>query len=302
MVCSPEQARLNGAKSKGPKTEQGKAIAASNATKHGLLAKQPPLLVTEDLATFEGLIQGLIDQYQPDNPVEHFLVQQVAMAIVRQHRLWKVEVAIANAEMLKAQQRARFPDQITLPEGHTNMLSKRTPFSAVLSEEKVLLMKLICDVQYGLSEGLEKGKSDAIDSLRGSLNLNNRSAHLSAAVRECCGSLARWLDESWDGRRKRFLPDFQETKSRLAELLKLICQRIGEVEQTIADSRQLNLDIEQAEMKSHGVQQPEMFSRYQRSISRDLYDALDRLAAIQQRKSNGSMGSFGQNALGAEKP
>ena len=109
MVCSPEQARLNGAKSEGPTTEQGKAIAARNATKHGLLAKQPPLLVTEDLATFEGLMQGLIDQYQPENPVEHFLVQQVAMAMVRQYRLWTVETATANLEVLKAQRAAKFP-------------------------------------------------------------------------------------------------------------------------------------------------------------------------------------------------
>ncbi len=104
MVASPEICRINGAKSRGPMTPRGKAIAARNAIKHGLLAQQPPLLVTEDLATFEGLIQGLIDQYQPENPVEHFLIQQVAMGMLKQHRLWTVEAAIANIEILKAKQ------------------------------------------------------------------------------------------------------------------------------------------------------------------------------------------------------
>jgi len=56
-----------------------------------LLAKQPPLLVTEDLTTFEGLVQGLIEHYQPENSVEHFLVQQVAMGMLKQYRLWNLD-------------------------------------------------------------------------------------------------------------------------------------------------------------------------------------------------------------------
>lgn len=73
--------------SMGPKTEQGRAITARNATNHGLLAKPPPLLLTEDLTTFEGRLLQLILVDQPEKPVEHFLVQQVAMAVVRQYRL-----------------------------------------------------------------------------------------------------------------------------------------------------------------------------------------------------------------------
>lgn len=300
MVCSPEQARLNGAKSNGPKTEQGKAIAASNATKHGLLAKQPPLLVTEDLATFKGLMEGLIDQYQPDNPLEHFLVQQVAMAMVRQYRLWNVEAAIANVAILEAQQKHRFPDRITPPDVNHHLFTQRTPFSTVLGEEKTLLLKLICDVQYGLTEGFQESKPKALEALNETLKRNHRSAILCTPVRESCGSLAGWLDESWDGRKKRFLPDFQKTKACLAELLELICQRLAEINHAITDNKQLGLDIQQAEIESHGIQQPEMFSRYQRSINRDLHEALDRLEAMRQRKKECSMGSFGQIALTAE--
>ena len=91
--------RLNGAKSNGPKTERGKAIASKNGTKHGLLAEKPPLLATEKLETFNELMQGLVNQYQPANPVEWHLVQQVAMAMLRQHRLWAAEAALATQEM-----------------------------------------------------------------------------------------------------------------------------------------------------------------------------------------------------------
>lgn len=175
MVASPEICRINGAKSRGAISPRGKAIAARNATKHGLLAKQPPLLVTEDLATFEGLVQGLIDQYQPETPVEHFLVQQVAMGMLKQYRLWTVEAAIANLSILKAQQ----------------------------------------------------------------ANLANPPIGIAA---------------------------------------------VDEIEQGIREAR----------ITKQGIQQPEMFDRYQRQINRDLYEALDRLDAIQQRRHRGSMGSFGQ--------
>jgi hypothetical protein len=100
MVASPEVCRLNGAKSKGPKTERGKAIAARNATKHGLLATQPPILVSEDLETFQGLVQNLVDEYEPVGPVEWHWVQTIAMCIQRQHRLWGAEAALGNAQLL----------------------------------------------------------------------------------------------------------------------------------------------------------------------------------------------------------
>jgi hypothetical protein len=84
MVASPEICRLNGAKSRGPTSSSGKAIAS--ATKHGILSQQPPILATEDLESFQGIVQGLIDEYQPQTSTEHLLIQQVAMGWLRLHR------------------------------------------------------------------------------------------------------------------------------------------------------------------------------------------------------------------------
>lgn len=58
------------------------------------------------------MVQGLINYYQPDGPIEHFLIQQIAMGMVRQYRLWTVEAAIANIEILKSQQQQHFPDRV----------------------------------------------------------------------------------------------------------------------------------------------------------------------------------------------
>jgi hypothetical protein len=50
--------------------------------------------------------------------------------------------------------------------------------------------------------------------------------------------------------------------------------------------------IERAEVDCKGMQQQELFSRYQRDVNRELYAALDRLEEIQQRKNGSSIGSF----------
>ncbi len=109
MVANPEMSRLNGAKSRGPITERGKAIAAQNATKHGILAKAPPILVTEDLETFQDMVQRLIDEYQPQGATEHLLIQQVAMGWLRLHRLWGAEAAIANIQMIRLERQVKHP-------------------------------------------------------------------------------------------------------------------------------------------------------------------------------------------------
>ena len=48
------------------------------------------------------MIQGLIDEYQPETPTEHMLIQQIAMGWLRLHRLWSVEAATGNIEVLQA--------------------------------------------------------------------------------------------------------------------------------------------------------------------------------------------------------
>jgi hypothetical protein len=59
-----ESARINGAKSRGPKTPEGKRISALNATRRSLLAKTL-LIEGESPRHFEALLQQIIQQYQP---------------------------------------------------------------------------------------------------------------------------------------------------------------------------------------------------------------------------------------------
>jgi len=70
--------------------------------------------------------------------------------------------------------------------------------------------------------------------------------------------------------------------------------RVKEIELTLADIDRCNQTIQQAEAANEGLQSPE-FSRYERHITRQLYEALDRLSAIiDQRNLLDFVGSFGQ--------
>ena len=60
-----EASRKNGARSRGPKTPEGKARSARNALKHGLRAQKYVVLPDEDATEFAALEAALIDELAP---------------------------------------------------------------------------------------------------------------------------------------------------------------------------------------------------------------------------------------------
>ncbi|MBD1942493.1 hypothetical protein H6F50_09015 [Coleofasciculus sp. FACHB-712] len=105
MACSAQQSRINGAKSQGATSERGKAIARHNSVKHGLLATKPPTLLTEDRQWFDDMMASLVEKYQPNDPIEHLLIERIAMGWLRLRRLWGVEAALGDVAILKIRQR-----------------------------------------------------------------------------------------------------------------------------------------------------------------------------------------------------
>jgi hypothetical protein len=84
--------RTNGAKSKGPKTPEGKNISKFNGVKHGLRAEQV-VLPGEDPAEFEAELQGWIDDWKPRSHTRAVLVERAAVASWRLRRAVRVESA-----------------------------------------------------------------------------------------------------------------------------------------------------------------------------------------------------------------
>jgi hypothetical protein len=92
--------RINGAKSRGPITAQGKRISSMNALKHGLTARTV-VLCNEDHVLFEQLQQDYVDSLQPTNAFELDLVQRMAVAQWRIRRAWAIETALTDVNMIE---------------------------------------------------------------------------------------------------------------------------------------------------------------------------------------------------------
>jgi hypothetical protein len=89
-----EASRKNGAKSRGPKTVQGKARSAQNALKHGLRAQKYVVLPEEHADEFAGLEAAMIEELAPVGALQTVLARRVAIAAWRLARADRIEVEL----------------------------------------------------------------------------------------------------------------------------------------------------------------------------------------------------------------
>jgi hypothetical protein len=83
--------RRNGAKSRGPRTAEGKARSARNALKHGLCAQRFVALGDEDLAEFDALEAALTAELAPQGTLQAVLVRRIVAATWRLERAERME-------------------------------------------------------------------------------------------------------------------------------------------------------------------------------------------------------------------
>jgi hypothetical protein len=86
--------RCNGAKSRGPKTVEGKARSAQNALKHGFRAQKHMVLPGENAAEFAELEAALMEELAPEGALQAALAQRVVSAIWRLSRAERLEAEL----------------------------------------------------------------------------------------------------------------------------------------------------------------------------------------------------------------
>ncbi len=94
-----EANRRNARSSTGPQTRPGKAASKLNAIKHGLRAAEV-VVRGEDPAEFSRALENLIDEFQPQGPLEEQLVERIAACTWRLRRIYRVEAGIFTHETL----------------------------------------------------------------------------------------------------------------------------------------------------------------------------------------------------------
>ena len=93
-MSTPKQlhaSRANGARSKGPVTEQSKRNSARNSTSTASSPRSSLLTARKPL----DLHQGVIEEHHPQTPTETMLVEAITAARWRQDRIWSLQLRAA---------------------------------------------------------------------------------------------------------------------------------------------------------------------------------------------------------------
>jgi hypothetical protein len=93
-VARAQASRANGAKSRGPRTAEGKARSARNALKHGLSAKKHVLLPDDSRAEFKALEGALLEELRPEGALQTLLVHRLVAAAWRLARADRLEFGL----------------------------------------------------------------------------------------------------------------------------------------------------------------------------------------------------------------
>ena len=141
-LTKAESARINGAKSRGPKTPQGRAISSMNAFRHGLSAKTL-ILQNEDPVKFAEMLNDYFDYLAPTNPIEVDLVADIVAARWRLRRIWRFETAMIDIEM-----DSQAPDFEKRFEKYDEDMRGGAAFQALTDKSKGLSTALRYDIHF----------------------------------------------------------------------------------------------------------------------------------------------------------
>jgi hypothetical protein len=96
-----ETSRINGAKSHGPKTPEGKETSSRNSLKHGFTSRKTFILQTESHDEYRAFLAEHLTIHQPATPPEKELVEQMAIARWRIRRFVGAETVLIDCEMVR---------------------------------------------------------------------------------------------------------------------------------------------------------------------------------------------------------
>jgi hypothetical protein len=137
-----KQARRNGAKATGTKSQAGIQKSSQNSLKHGLTGKAI-VLTNESQAHFDELHLTYVQEFQPESGVEMDLVDQMVAAQWRLRRIWRLQTAALDLKM--DQQEAEIAKAFKQIDQATRAT---VAFTAMANDEKALDLFLRYETAY----------------------------------------------------------------------------------------------------------------------------------------------------------
>ena len=155
-------ARANGAKSRGPKTPEGKRKSARNSLKHGLYAT-PDALLAESPERLAEYIESGLAEFQPQTPAAIDLVHAMAAARLLWERSRETESSVMKAEMARQAE--------IDPSAAPNILAVRA-FGTLADHSQVLYLIGHCESRYSRQYLIARDLLRRVQARAGSENEN----------------------------------------------------------------------------------------------------------------------------------
>jgi len=149
-----ESSRINGAKSHGPKTPEGRATSSLNAIKHGITSKTLTL-TNESTDLLLEMMNSYLTLFEPTNQMEIDIVCDIVAARWRLRRIWCYQTAMLDVEMDK--QAPEFEKRYAT---YDEFMRGAAAFSAIVDHSKRYITALRTDIH------LTRIYRRAVDDLR----------------------------------------------------------------------------------------------------------------------------------------
>ena len=287
--------RQNALRSTGPKTADGKALAARNSLKHGLLAKE--VVITEgegaeDQQTFDALLADLVIEFNPAGAMEEILVEEIAVCYWRQHRAHRCEVGMLRQklDLLSADYYARQGNR-TDAQIDAEIDKKQAQIKTAL--DKMQMYKQACTIGQDLSS-IYRWKDDWI-ALRETHLAPTRKVYTVdgevAAVITLTPAEAEQIGPDPEKIRKKLNekghPDDHVWQMHMDLCQKEIERKTVEIEKLQKDKVANRLCLQRTRQSSALPPKSEMdkLLRYETAINRQMYQAMSQLERLQRLRA-----------------
>jgi hypothetical protein len=274
--------RRNARHSTGPATPEGKQASRFNALRHGLRAKEIIIPGQEDPAEFDAILRELCEDWEPEGHTEFHLVGQIGLAEWRLRRVHRAELGEIRTQMASrmASQASEVEDEIE--QEQANPLSARLP--QVLGKSTAGIAHQRQAVEDARDELESEGEVSEI-------TIGQLERVFGAELDSPTTMLKEWfveempegdeedLDSDSEPRRRR---TSAKKKAAAREHLEMTLKNLDRQERNLHRQERINLEI--AWQRLSIPQASETIQRYETTIKRDMYRAIDQLERLRRRR------------------